>query len=248
MLTKDKIIETANRDWAEFYQCEASLFSTPGSRMVISERMKGTGRVSIRFIGSHAMISIDEDVREQVEKILAEAPAGLSLGMEHFITYFGNDQIQVDSVTLANLVAEDQIIRPQAPDSRYQLRKLTEADSGKMEKLCSACTEEEVDNAYVETGHDIVLGYFIGDELAAAASTLDWGAFFDVGVITHQKHRKKGLGKSIVYELCREIFHINKIPLYRCEVSLFSSLAVAQSLGFSPFKKTYHMEQDLKFK
>lgn len=248
MLTRDKIIETANRDWAEFYQCKASLFSKPGSHMVISERMKGTGRVSIRFIGSHAMISIDEDVREQVEKILAEAPAGLSLGMEHSLTYFGNETIQVNSVTLANLVAEDEIIKPQPPDSRYQLRKLTEADSGKLEKLCSACTEEEVNNAYVETGHDIVLGYFIGDELAAAASTLDWGAFFDVGVITHQEHRKKGLGKSIVYELCREIFHINKIPLYRCEVSLFSSLAVARSLGFSPFKNTYHMEQDLKFK
>ena len=137
MLTRDKIIETANRDWAEFYQCEASLFSKPGSRMVVSERMKGMGRVSIRFIGNHAMISIDEDVREQVEKILAEATAGLSLGMEHFLTFFGNEQIQVNSVTLANLVAEDEIIKPQPPDSRYQLRKLTEADSGKMEKLRS---------------------------------------------------------------------------------------------------------------
>ena len=44
MLTRDKIIKTANKDWAEFYQCEASLFSKPGSRMVISERMKGMAR------------------------------------------------------------------------------------------------------------------------------------------------------------------------------------------------------------
>ena len=44
MLTREKIIETANRVWAEFYQCEASLFSKPGSRVVVSERIKGMAR------------------------------------------------------------------------------------------------------------------------------------------------------------------------------------------------------------
>lgn len=247
MFTSEKIIKTANKDWAEFYKCETSLFNEPGSHVHISERMKGTGRVSIRFIGTRSMISIDEEVKEKVENILAEAPVGLTIGMEHFITYFGNEKIKVNSITAANLVAEDKIISPETPDSRYELRKLTEADAGKLEKLCFACTEEEVDNAYVETGHDIVLGYFEGDELVAAASTLDWGVFFDVGVITHRERRRTGLGKSIVYELCREIFNIKKIPLYRCEVSLFSSLAVAKSLGFSQFKNTYYMEQDLEF-
>ena len=247
MFTWEKIIRTANKDWAEFYKCDISLFKEPGSHVAISERMKGTGRVSIRFVGSHAMMSIDEEVKSKVEKIMAEAPADLPLGMDHFITYFGNEDIKVNSVTAANLVAEDEIVKPDTPESRYVLRKLTEEDAGKLAKLCSTCTEEEVDNAYVETGHDIVLGYFDGEELAAAASTLDWGAFYDVGVITHKDYRKQGLGKSVVYELCREIFKIKKIPLYRCEVSLFSSLGVARSLGFSQLKNTYYMEQDLEF-
>lgn len=248
MIKREELIEISNNDWAKFYNCKPELFKERGSFVYDSENAVDSDSIGIRHIGNHSFVAVDPEIRKDIEDFISILPKDISLNLEHFVTFFGNKKIFIESVTSAYMLTQDEIIQPSNLDDRFSIRRLELNDKEDLLSLNKTCTPEEVDNAYVEIDHEIILGCFDGDKLVSAASTVDWDAYYDIGIITHSDYRKRGLAKRLVYELCLEIFKSGKIPLYRFEVSLFGSAGVAKSLGFKEMRDTYYREESLRFK
>lgn len=114
-----------------------------------------------------------------------------------------------------------------------------EADVARIQALVDACTEEEVDDAAIEMDElDPVIrgieaspgGALIG--YASAFPDEDFGGRWDIGVLTHPAHRRKGIGVRSVQCLVADLVADGQVPLYRHDLDNAGSAAVSKSLGF----------------
>jgi GNAT superfamily N-acetyltransferase len=114
-----------------------------------------------------------------------------------------------------------------------------DADVARIQALVDACTEDEVDDAAIEMDElDPVIrcieaspgGALIG--YASAFPDEDFGGRWDIGVLTHPDHRRKGLGVRSVQCLVADLVADGQLPLYRHDLDNAGSAALATSLGF----------------
>jgi predicted GNAT family acetyltransferase len=73
-------------------------------------------------------------------------------------------------------------------------------------------------------------GQLIG--YASAFPDEDFGGRWDIGVLTHPDHRRKGLGVRSVQRLVVDLVADGQLPLYRHNLDNAGSAALAESLGF----------------
>lgn len=129
------------------------------------------------------------------------------------------------------------------------VRPLDEADGAAFAALDKACTKEDLEAGFVELDHDIVVGVFEGPTLVAKASSFAWwpdddddSPVWDIGYVTHPKHRGKGYGKLAAAFLAQELFAIDAIPMIRATDNRPASLGIARSLHFSFFGRWSYPE------
>lgn len=74
-------------------------------------------------------------------------------------------------------------------------RQLTDADAAAFAEFTAQAPEDDLDEAFVELDHWLVVGTFSGEKLVSAASMYPWGETLlaDLGVITLPEHRGRGL-------------------------------------------------------
>ena len=133
------------------------------------------------------------------------------------------------------------------PNDKFTIRALSEADKDALDELNDSCTEEEVDNSFVGVDELGAWGCFYEDKLCAAAGFSDWGLYADFGVISHPKFRRLGLAKAVVSAACQNAIEIGKIPIYRCHITLFSSINTASAVGFKKYPRAYYKMEVLQF-
>lgn len=123
-------------------------------------------------------------------------------------------------------------------------RVLTAADADDFARFAAAAPPDDLDEAFVELDHWLVVGTFAGDELVAAASAYPWrdSALADVGVITLPQHRGRGLGRRAVQAINVELLRRDHEPQYRCQVDNLASAALAASAGFVPLGRWETLE------
>ena len=99
------------------------------------------------------------------------------------------------------------------------------------------CSEEELDNAFVELDHWAVTGLFVNEQLVCMASAYPWddSSLCDIGIITVPEMRRKGYAKHVLSVLCQHILDSQLIPQYRCQLDNLESISLAQSFGFKLF-------------
>src|SRR5699024_9027834 len=92
--------------------------------------------------------------------------------------------------------AEQLSAEPDAPG----VRELTADDADLFAAFTAACREEDLDEAYVELDHWLVVGVLRPGVPVAAARAYVWqdSALADVGVITHPQHRRQGHARAVV--------------------------------------------------
>lgn len=112
-------------------------------------------------------------------------------------------------------------------------------DVARIQALVDACTAEEVDDAAIEMDElDPVIrgveatpgGALIG--YASAFPDEDFGGRWDIGVLTHPDHRRKGLGARAVQRLVVDLVADGQLPIYRHDLDNAGSAALSTSLGF----------------
>lgn len=129
-------------------------------------------------------------------------------------------------------------LRASAPDP--DVRVLTAADADAFAAFAAAAPEDDLDEAYVELDHWLVVGAFVasadGPRLVSAASTYPWAGttLADTGVLTLPGHRGHGLGRRTVLALAAHALRRGHEPLYRCQLDNAASVGLARAAGFVP--------------
>lgn len=126
--------------------------------------------------------------------------------------------------------------------SNFETRLLVKEDKNLFEQFESETSEVDLDNAYVELDHTIVVGSFQNGKLVGVASAYEWqeeSIQYDIGVVTNSKYQGKGIGYDLVKTLSNEILRRGYIPQYRCQQDNTASLKLAEKLGFELLGKLY---------
>ncbi len=238
---EQKIID----DWVKYFDSSKKEFETSGSK-IIARNKYAKNLVIIAHAGQKTFIQYNPDVEGRVKELTRHSPSGMTLTAEHFISYFENENIRINNIDkLFYLHLPD--LKTFTLDECFIIRKLVTEDEHYLNELNNSCSEEEVDNSFVEIDELGVWGCYFDNKLVAAAGFSDWGLYGDLGVITHPEFRRRGLGKAVVSAACKEIFEIGRIPVYRCHITLFQSINTAKSIGFRIYPKAYFKMEVLKY-
>ncbi|WP_299301537.1 GNAT family N-acetyltransferase [uncultured Brachybacterium sp.] len=116
-------------------------------------------------------------------------------------------------------------------------RQLTEADAAVFAEFTAQAPEGDLDEAFVELDHWLVVGTFCGERLVSAASMYPWGETLlaDLGVITLPEFRGRGLGRATVRAISAAALARGYEPQYRCQLENTASAALARAAGFALF-------------
>lgn len=118
-----------------------------------------------------------------------------------------------------------------------QTRQLTLADAATFAQFTAAAPAADMDEAFVELDHWLVMGTFADGRLAAAASMYPWRGthFADLGVITLPEYRGRGLAKRTVRAISARALADGYEPQYRCQLDNTPSASLARAAGFAQF-------------
>lgn len=247
MKSDNEIYELIKGDWTKTFKADFEDFRKPGTVFEERQNLKGEKMVIIWHVGEKTYVRFDPEIKDKIVEIENAAPDlnNYTLTGEHFSDFFCEGKSQVENIDhIFHLLPAD--FNPALVPEGYEYRLMTKDDKELLNELHSACTEEEIEAAYIEYDHEIINGIFKDGKLVSCSSVLDWNTFYDIGIITHPNHRKKGLAKAVVSKLVEEIFKTDKVPLYRCNITLWGSAGTAKSLGFKELKELPFKQEVLK--
>lgn len=117
------------------------------------------------------------------------------------------------------------------------VRVLTAADADAFAAFEAAASAEDLDEAFVELDHWLVVGAFADGRLVCASSMYPWAGtrLADTGVLTLPDHRGRGLARRTVREISAHAIDRGFEPQYRCQLDNAASVALAASAGFARF-------------
>ncbi|KTC44200.1 hypothetical protein AO265_33305 [Pseudomonas sp. ABAC61] len=186
------------------------LLQTPGG----SQAVLTPGLAQV--IGLHQAAVHSED-----EFLARVAQAGISLNGADHVFYFPR---QRHAELLGDTALGD-------------TRALSAADGQLFAGFQSLASEDDLDNAYVELDHGVVLGAFDQGRLVAAASLYAWdeSLLADLGVLTLEAFRGRGHARRLVRAICRHALAQGQEPQYRCQTDNLASVALARAAGLEPF-------------
>jgi RimJ/RimL family protein N-acetyltransferase len=88
----------------------------------------------------------------------------------------------------------------------------------------------------------VVAGAVVGDQLAAVAFTAGIGdRYADVGVVTHQDWRGRGLATACAASVCSELLQRGLVPVWGTPVENHTSRRVAEKLGFEEVSRRVYV-------
>ena len=116
-------------------------------------------------------------------------------------------------------------------------RRLTETDADAFTDFTAHAPVDDLDEAFVELDHWLVVGTFVNEQLVCAASMYPWRGthLADLGVITLPACRGQGLAKATVRAISARALSQGYEPQYRCQLDNAPSIALAHSAGFVRF-------------
>ncbi|MFB9313274.1 GNAT family N-acetyltransferase [Nocardioides plantarum] len=122
------------------------------------------------------------------------------------------------------------------PSGTRQLDAGDEGDGAAFAGFTAAAPPADLDEAFVELDHWLVVGTFVDDRLVSVASAYPWAGttLADVGVLTLPDHQGRGLARRTVRALSGRALAAGHEPQYRCQLDNAPSVALARAAGFAP--------------
>lgn len=223
--------ETILNNWANRFQCSVDTLKQRGTTLLPDEKYADRHMITLWRISEHTFARFDPAYTQLLKDIIAQLPVNTSLSGAAIQRVLGDNAIESHDVDLIHYLPPAALPDLTAPPP-FSVRALTLADQAPLATLHNNCTPEEVDNGYVEIDHEIIFGCFHGNELVSAASGYRMAGFMDIGVLTHSKFRKLGLGNLVVAALSAWAIEHNVIAQYRCNIDNLGSMGIAKSLKF----------------
>ena len=125
------------------------------------------------------------------------------------------------------------------PTTEGSARAMTEADGAAYAALVAALSAEEIAASGLSAQGFPAFGVFSEDKLCTVASYSIWQpAIAHIVVATHPSYRRRGFARAAVSALAVDAFARGLILQWRALTSNQHSLALARSLGFTPYCET----------
>lgn len=223
--------------WAAYYQCDPRDFGREGTTFLEVERFRGKKLTHTVYIRKRALAEIDPDLRAEVQDVLAVAGPGSVLTSELLLAAWGAQRKLDIQAGLVFHLRPGKLLRPELA-APYVLRRLTGEDKAALYAMKQRCTEEEVDDGYVEADHEIAWGVFRETRLVAVGSGYRRNNFMDFGVLTDPEFRGQGLARHVVCSLSDDTAALGLLPQYRCNRVNTASRRVAEGAGFTLYYTT----------
>jgi len=219
--------------WSSHFGCAPEDLDRAGTTLVPLERLAGSGAIHLAHLRARAFAELDPGLEGELRSLLDREGGDTTL----------TGSLVRESVLAARLQAQDRGFifhldpdRPivHAPAPPIEMRALTEADRGALRALFDRCHADEVDDAYVDTGHEIACGCFVGERMVACGSGYCRHGFIDLGVLTDPGFRGRRLAPAIVGALSQRCADRGALAMYRCDQTNTASRRVAEEAGFTP--------------
>lgn len=232
-----KFEKTIINNWAAHFNCTPTYIKKKGTSLQPDEKYTGKHTVVLWRIEQHTFALYDPELSDMMNEVTARHPADSTISGDNIIQMVGIDGIESHDIGLIHYLYPPDFPSYYPPQG-YPVRKLSMIDIDQLSELHSNCTPEEVEDGYVEIDHEIAFGCFRNGELVAAASGYRMAGFMDIGVLTHLKFRRLGLGKAVVAALCNWSLKNAVIAQYRCNSDNAGSRGVAEALNFRLYYKS----------
>lgn len=231
-------VEAFRRDMLSARGLDPAIAGEPGVTVVPEESRAGSRIASGYVYGRRFVIFTDPDSSDRLADFDPGSFEADSLDpLERFGAFVTSQGAEIlGRGAMRVLEAES----PEAVDGVAIVDAEIATDVARIQALVDACTEEEVDDAAIEMDElDPVIrcveatpgGDLIG--YASAFPDEDFGGRWDIGVLTHPDHRRKGLGVRAVQRLVVDLVADGQLPLYRHDLDNAGSAALSTSLGFA---------------
>jgi len=116
---------------------------------------------------------------------------------------------------------------------KYEIKHLDESYASQFKEFLGACSEEDIEQGQVSVEDEMPTGLVYKNKLVGVSSYWFWGeSIADIGIIIHPEHRKKGLGKVLLYHQCLRGIEIHKINQYRYDIDNLASQELCKRAGF----------------
>lgn len=220
------------RAWSSHFGCAPEDLHRAGTTLVPLERLAGSGAIHLAHLHARAFAELDPILEGELRPLLdregsdtaltgslvRESPLGARLQAHDrgFIFHLDPDRLIVH-----------------APALPITMRALIEADQRALQALFERCTADEVDDAYVDTGHEIACGCFVRERMVACGSGYRRHGFMDLGVLTDPGFRGRRLAPAIVGFLSQRCMDRSVLAMYRCDQTNRASRRVAEEAGFT---------------
>lgn len=228
-------LAAVDRYWAVFFGCDPALFAAPGT-IVLPHAGLGDYHGLFGFRRRETLIFSVPAVRlERDRAAFGASPATL---LDDLPTLQERIAAPIERVVGPAFVgyADAGTFRRM---SGAGTRLLTADDRDRFERFRRACSALEWEQGGSELGAQPVVGYCVGDEIAAASGFELWGErIAHIAVVTHPAHRGQGYGARVVGAIAAVALERGLIPQYRTLLSNTPSIGIGAALGFVPYAES----------
>lgn len=230
-------VEAFRRDMLSARGLDPAIAAEPGATVVPEASRAGSRIASAYVYGRHFAIFADP---AYADRLAGFDPGEFEADALEPLERFGQFMTAAGAEVLGSGAMRVLEAEPlPAVDGVAVVDAELEVDVARIQALVDACTEGEVDDAAIEMDElDPVIrcveaspgGEIIG--YASAFPDEDFGGRWDIGVLTHPDHRRKGLGVRSVQRLVVDLVADGQLPLYRHDLDNVGSAALSDALGF----------------
>jgi len=221
-----------NKIWSSHFGCAPEDLQRAGTTLVPRDRLAGSGAIHIAHLRAHAFIEIDPALETELTGLLHRLGREASLTAANLSASLPAERVRTsDRGFIFHLEADRLNVR--APAAPISMRALTGADQPALQSLFGRCEADEVDDAYVEVGHEVACGCFVGERMVACGSGYRRHGFMDLGVLTDPAFRGRRLAPAIVSDMARRATDLAAVCMYRCDQTNTASRRAAEVAGFT---------------
>ncbi len=245
--TENEFSLSLAKSWAKYFKISLELFLNPDILVIDEPDLQKTKGINFWLFGQKKIIHASPEFSAQIKSSIANMEFTQNLSFNLFPSQSGIEGLHHDDLIYI-FHLDPKKLRKKPLFDEYRFRALKLKDHLLLKRLQFGCNKFEVKNSWVKITHPYILGCFFGKKLVAVSSIVDFGDAKDIGVLTHPKFRRKGLGTLLISELCKKAIKRDELLLYRCHDGNLGSIKVAQSLGFTKYfeEMTFSVSQNRK--
>ncbi|MBM3123405.1 MAG: GNAT family N-acetyltransferase [Chloroflexi bacterium] len=231
-LRAERFEDQVARAWSSHFGCAPEDLDCAGTTLVPLERMAGSGAIHLAHLRARAFAEIDPGLEGELRSALDRQGGEARLTGALVRESVQATRLQAHDRGFIFHLDPDRLI-VHAPRPPVRMRVLAEADRDALQALFERCQADEVDDAYVEVGHEIACGGFVGERMVACGSGYRRHGFIDLGVLTDPDYRGRRLAPAMVGVLSQRCMDRGALAMYRCDETNTASRRVAETAGFT---------------